>query len=122
MSSSQPNSPDTTRRPASRPPTRQTSRTLPRKLRLPTPLPPELRTREITDIRLMRWIVNFIGCWDGCSRACRRKRGCASLTVKCFDPNIAMIQEVLTDMANWRRLEGPRDPEELEEVATELFD
>jgi hypothetical protein len=95
---------------------------MPRKLRLPTPLPAEFRTREITDIRLMRSIVNLIGCWDRCYRACRRKRGCASPTVGCFDDNIEMIQEVLTDMANWRRLEGLRDTEELKEIATELFD
>jgi hypothetical protein len=95
---------------------------MPKRMRLPTPLPAEFRTREITDIRLMRKIVNLIGSWDKCTRACRRKRGCASPTVHCFDDNIETIQEVLTDMAHWRRLEGPRDPEELKEIATELFD
>ena len=42
----------------------------------------------------------------------------------CFDHNIGTARKMLNDIANWRRLEGPRDPDDLlEPVAPEdLFD
>jgi hypothetical protein len=85
-------------------------------------LPPEFRTRRIVDIMLMRHIIDFMGSWKECRPACRRAKGCASPTVVCFDLNRDAIREHLEAMAAWRRLEGPREPEEENAPVTELFD
>ena len=69
--------------------------------------------RAEADRMAMRDIVNFFGVWGWCHRKCRRRKGCASPTVMCFDYNIATARKMLGEMANWRRLDGPRDPDDL---------
>ncbi len=60
---------------------------------------------------LMRSIVGFLGLWQNCGKACRRRKGCASPGVACFDLNREQIAEQLEAFAAWPRLDGPRDPE-----------
>jgi hypothetical protein len=69
--------------------------------------------RAEADRMAMRDIVDFFGVWAWCYRRCRRQKGCASPTVVCFDHNIATARKILHDIANWRRLDGPRQPEDL---------
>lgn len=96
---------------------------MPRKNRIPSPLPPELATRRIADIRIMRLIARTMGFPETCRRAaCRRKRSCASPTVACFDENIEAVRDFAHGLADWARLDGPRGPEELDRPVTELFD
>ena len=75
-------------------------------------LPPEMRTRGVADITIMRSIVGFLGGWVECNARCRRHKRCASPTVECFDRNIDEIAATLEALACWRRLDGPRGPEE----------
>jgi hypothetical protein len=80
--------------------------------------------RGEADRMAMREIVNFFGAWHDCYRKCRRAKACASPTVHCFDFNIATARKMLTEIANWRRLDGPRDPDDLLEPVKpeDLFD
>ena len=75
-------------------------------------LPPEYRTRGVADIMVMRSIVRFLGAWENCNPACRRHKRCASRAVACFDLNREGIRASLEALAEWRRLDGPRSPEE----------
>lgn len=96
---------------------------MPRKVRIPSPLPAEFRTREIADIRIMRLIARTMGFPETCHRAaCRRKRSCASPTVACFDENIDAVRNFADGLAGWTRLDGPRPPEDLDQPITELLD
>ncbi len=74
-------------------------------------LPPEFQTRGNADIMMMRSIVGFLGLWENCRKACRRRKGCASPDVACFDPNREQIAAQLEALAAWPRLDGPRDRE-----------
>jgi hypothetical protein len=85
-------------------------------------LPPQCRTRGSADLMVMRAIIGFLGTWSRCGKACRRKKGCASPTVECFDPNIALIRADLDALAAWRRLDGPRPPAERDRPARVLID
>lgn len=75
-------------------------------------LPPEICTRGVADIMIMRAIVGFLGAWQQCGARCRRHKRCASPAVECFDRNIDEIRPTLEALARWRRLDGPRDPGE----------
>ena len=77
----------------------------------PRILPPELRTRAVADLMIMRSIVGFLGRWQYCSRACKRQRGCADPNVECFDRNREVIRDYLERLADWPRLDGPRNPD-----------
>ena len=85
-------------------------------------LPPEMRTRGIADVTIMRSIVGFLGLWADCRATCRRHKRCASPTVECFDRSIDEICTTLEALAVWRRLDGPRDPEEDAEPVRVLID
>ena len=96
---------------------------MPRRIRIPSPLPQEFRTREIADIKIMRLIARTMGFPETCHRAaCRRKRSCASPTVACFDENIEVVREFAEGLADWARLDGPRDPAEFDRPVTKLLD
>jgi hypothetical protein len=87
----------------------------------PSPLlkPPEGEmTRGAADLYLMRKIIQFFGTWADCNAACRRHKRCASPTVACFDHNRDIARKILDEFANWRRLDGPREPDELTELIT----
>jgi hypothetical protein len=73
-------------------------------------------------MKLMRAIVGFLGGWAECSKACRRARRCASPSVGCFDANLDAIRAQLEALADWPRLEGPRDPAELGRPVEFLLD
>jgi hypothetical protein len=92
------------------------------KRRSHNPLPPVHRTRGVADIMLMRSIVGFIGAWEACRPACRRHKRCASPMVECFDLNREAIRAHLTELNEWRRLDGPREPDELTRPIATLFD
>jgi hypothetical protein len=77
----------------------------------PRVLPPELRTRAVADLMMMRSIVGFLGSWQYCERACKRQRGCANPNVACFDRNRERIRDYLERLADWPRLDGPREPD-----------
>lgn len=85
-----------------------------------------LRSRDLTrgqlDIALMRCIIGFLGTWRGCFRACRRMKGCADPTCACFDLNRENIQEMLTEIAEWPRLDGPREEDVASGPPGALFD
>ena len=70
----------------------------------------------------MRAIVNFVGGWERCWPACRRARRCSGKTPECFDANRDGLREALRAIVDWRRFEGPRDPDEAAAPATVLFD
>jgi hypothetical protein len=69
-------------------------------------------TRRDADLMVMRSIVELMGAYRTCVPACRRHRRCASATVACFDLNSEKLQDILEELATWRRFEGPRSPEE----------
>ena len=94
---------------------------MPRRNQPPCDPPPPL-TRGEADIAIMRAIMDMAGMWRGCYRACRRKKGCASPGVKCFDHNIERVRDFTRDLADWPRLDGPRELDELVEPVTELFE
>ena len=95
---------------------------MPRRHRPPTTEPSRPMLRGEADRMLMRQIVNFLEAWHGCDRACRRHKGCASPTVKCFDHNIEIARKVLGRLADWSRLDGPREVDELVEPVQDLLD
>ena len=85
---------------------------MPKSRRLAVALPPRSPTRRDADLMLMRSIVDLVGAFKKCAPACRRHKRCASSTVACFDANSETIQDVLEDLATWRRFDGPRPPDE----------
>jgi hypothetical protein len=95
---------------------------MPRRNRPPTTLPAGRMTRGEADLMLMREIVNLFAAWEGCYRACRRHKSCVSPTVHCFDHNIETVREGLRRLADWPRLDGPREPDELAAPVDDLFD
>jgi hypothetical protein len=95
---------------------------MPRRHRPPTTEPSRLILRGEADRMLMRKIVNFFGVWAWCYRSCRRHKGCASPTVKCFDHNIETARKILQQLADWPRLDGPRELDDLVEPVEDLFD
>ena len=84
--------------------------------------PPQVLTRGAADLILMRKIVDLFETWRGCHRACRRGKGCASPTVRCFDHNIETARKILDELASWRRLDGPREFEEVVRPVDEFID
>lgn len=95
---------------------------MPRRHRPPTTEPSRLILRGEADRILMRQIMNLFGMWGWCYRSCRRHKGCASPTVKCFDHNIDAVRRILEGLAEWPRLDGPRELDELVEPVDDLFD
>ncbi len=79
-------------------------------------------TRGEADRRLMRTIVDFCVIWHDCHRACRRRKGCASPTVRCFDYNIERVRTYTQRLADWPRIDGPRELDELVEPVDDLLD
>ena len=94
---------------------------MPRRHRPPIDPPPAL-TRAEADIEIMLALMNMVGMWRVCYRACRRRKACASPDVKCFDHNIERVRALVDDLAGWRRLDGPRPLAERVEPVDELFD
>jgi hypothetical protein len=94
---------------------------MPRRHRPPCE-PPAALTRGEADRILMRKIVDMFETWRWCYRPCRRRKGCASATVRCFDHNIETAGNILERLANWRRLDGPRELDELVEPVGEFVD
>ncbi len=86
---------------------------MPRRHRPPTTEPTRLILRGEADRMVMRQLVNMFGVWRWCHRNCRRHKGCASPTVVCFDYNIETARETIERLANWPRLDGPRELDEL---------
>ena len=61
-------------------------------------------------IHRMRLIADLVEVWDMCGRpACRRARSCRDATIACFDVFAEPIRGVLTELAEWERLDGPLD-------------
>jgi hypothetical protein len=85
-------------------------------------IPPALRTRGNADLAIMRNVVDFFGIWETCHKACRRGKTCASPTIACFDTNAERLRELLEALAEWPRLEGPREEADLKGPVGELFD
>jgi hypothetical protein len=89
----------------------------PKHTRLPAP-----HTRGAVDIKIMRSIIGFLGTWQHCCAACRRHKRCASPAVACFDVNLETIRETLENLAEWPRLDGPRQPDEANGPVGDLLD
>jgi len=79
-------------------------------------------TRAEADIVLMRQIVGFFATWRSCHASCRRAKRCTSPTVACFDRNSGRFQATFEALADWPRLDGPRDPDELDRPAYDTYD
>jgi hypothetical protein len=95
---------------------------MPRRNRPPTTPSSRLVLRKHADIEVMRAIMDLACMWSVCYRACRRRKSCASPTVRCFDHNLERVRKFTADLADWPRLDGPRDPDDLLEPADDPFD
>jgi hypothetical protein len=82
----------------------------------------EAPTRGEVDIILMRRIIGFLGVWEQCGGACRRRKACTSPTCACFDVNSETIRAMLTEVVEWPRLDGPREDHVAEGPPGELFE
>ena len=78
--------------------------------------------RGHVDRLLMRKLMDFVDVWHDCDRACRRRKGCASPTVECFDDNTERVRLIFGKAADWRRLDGPRDLDEIVEPIESIDD
>ena len=90
--------------------------------RNPPANPRRIITRGQADRLMMRAIMDMNFVWMGCYRACRRKKGCASPDVGCFDHNIERVRDFTFRLAHWRRLDGPRELAELVEPVDDFLD
>ena len=95
---------------------------MPRRHRPQTTLPNRPVIRAQADIEIMRTLMDLAGMWHGCYRVCRRRKSCASPVVKCFDYNIERVREFTQRLADWPRLDGPRDLDELVEPVDDPLD
>ena len=76
----------------------------------PSILPPELRTRAVADLMMMRSIVGFIGSCNIASVPASASAA-APTPMSVLRRNRDRIRDYLERLADWPRLDGPRDPD-----------